>query len=414
MYSFLISIAAILIATKLFGELARKFGQSSSIGAVFAGAVLGANGLSLLDPRDPTLHSLAQLGLLVLVFQIGLRTDVGVLRRTRGTTLMVAAAAIALPFGGGFAVAHYFGFRVLASLIVGAALTATSFGISSKVLGDAGVFRTREAEITRTAVLAVDVFGVLALSVLVSLDGVKRVSFGDVGRTIVVAVAFIAATLAVGRYAMPPLFRLLDRIRGRDSLGLFGVALAIVLSAIAILSGLAMIIGAFLAGAILQPTPQRGEIDRTATSLGHFLVPIFFAVVGASVDLSAPPSQTAVVLTVLLIAAGIGGKILAGYAPWWFQGNKLLIGTSMVPGGEVGLIFAQMGLATAAISPQLFGAVVLTSVATTFVTPLLVTTVVSRDEDLEKEEATPAEAFKTPDGRRLTAVGRKQTPGHRR
>ena len=183
-----------------------------------------------------------------------------------------------------------------------------------------------------------------------------------------------------------------------------------VLSALAIASGLAMIIGAFLAGLVLQPTPQRGEIDRTVTGVGHFLVPIFFGVVGASLELTGPPSQEMLLLTLGLIVIAIGGKLIAGYAPWWFSGNKLLVGTALIPRGEVGLIFAQLGLATGSVSTQLFGAIVLTAVATTFVTPSFVKMVVARDEELEREEMTPSDEFKTPDGRRLTAVGRKQTP----
>jgi Kef-type K+ transport system membrane component KefB len=130
-----------------------------------------------------------------------------------------------------------------------------------------------------------------------------------------------------------------------------------------------MIVGAFAAGLVLYKLPQREEIERSTTMIGHFLAPIFFASVGAAVSLRAVADSRALMVGAALIACGIAGKVLAGFAPWWFRGNKLLVGVGMVPRGEVGLIFAQMGLAAGAVSAGEYGALMLMVLVTTLVTP---------------------------------------------
>ena len=406
MYSLLLSLAAVIIATKLLGELARRFGQPSVLGELFAGVMLGGGALALVDPRDPAMHALGELGLFVLLFQLGLHTDMRSLRRVGSSAMMVAVAGVVLPFGAGFLVVRALGIAVIPAVIAGASLTATSMAISARVLGDKGVLRTREGQVVLGAALADDVIGLIVLSVVVALVGGESVSAMSIARTSAISVGFIVIALAVGGYAIPPLFRVLDGIRAKGSLGMFGISFGLLLAAIALASGTAMIIGAFVGGMILHPTPQRQEIERTTAQIGHLFVPIFFAVVGASIELTALASPSILAIGAALITVGILGKVIAGYAPWNFQGNKLLVGVAMVPRGEVGLIFAQMGLSTGAITPELFGAILLMVVVTTFVAPPLLGAVIRRDESLEREELSGPEIL-APDGRRQTTVGRK-------
>ena len=406
MYPLLLSLAAVIIATKLLGELARRFGQPSVLGELLAGVILGGGAFALLDPRDPAMHALGQLGLFILIFQIGVHTDLRSLRRVGSSALMVAIAGVALPLAAGFFVTRAFGFSVLASVIGGASLTATSMAISARVLGDKGVLHTREGQVVLGAALADDVIGLILLSVVVAVVGGASISVASVARTSAVSVGFIVIALGVGAYAIPPLFRVLDGIRAKGSLGMFGIAFGMLLAAIALASGTAMIVGAFVGGVILHQTPQRHEIERTTVQIGHFFVPIFFAVAGASIDLAAIASNTALAMGAALVAVGILGKVAAGFAPWNFQGNKLLVGVAMVPRGEVGLIFAQMGLATGAITPELFGAIMLMVVVTTFVAPPMLGAVIRRDKTLEREERSGPDIL-APDGRRQTAVGRR-------
>jgi Kef-type K+ transport system membrane component KefB len=405
-YSLLLSLAAIVVATKLFGELSRRMGQPSVLGELLAGVLLGGSALAVVDPRDPAMHALGELGLFVLIFQIGVHTDVRSLRRVGSSATMVAVAGVILPFVGGYFAARALGVPMIAAVVAGASLTATSMAISARVLGDKGVLRTREGQVVLGAALADDVIGLIILSVVVALVGGRDVSASGVVRIAAVSVGFIVVALAGGRYAIPPLFRVLDGIRAKGSLGMFGMAFGLLLAALAVASGTAMIIGAFVAGAILHPTPQRHEIERTTAQIGHFMVPIFFAVVGATVDLRSLSTTPALELGAALVAVGVAGKLIAGFAPWAFHGNKLLIGAAMVPRGEVGLIFAQMGLATGAITPEVFGAIMLMVVVTTFVSPPLLDVVIRRDESLEREEVEPEEAVRT-NGRRHTTVGRR-------
>jgi Kef-type K+ transport system membrane component KefB len=405
-HTLLLALAAVIIATKLLGELARRFGQPSVLGELLAGVILGGSALGLVDPRDPAMHALGELGLFVLIFQIGLHTDVRSLRRVGSSAIVVATAGVILPFVGGFFAARALGVPVIAAVVAGASLTATSMAISARVLGDKGALRTKEGQVVLGAALADDVIGLIILSIVVALVAGTSVSVAGVARICVVAVGFIVVALAGGRYAIPPLFRALDRIRGNGSLGMLGMAFGLLLAALAVAIGSAMIIGAFVAGMIVHPTPQRHEIERTTAQMGHFLIPVFFAVVGASVDLRALASVPAMELGAALIAVGIAGKLVAGFAPWNFEGNKLLIGAAMVPRGEVGLIFAQMGLATGAISPELFGAIMLMVVVTTFIAPPLVGAVIRRDDSLDREDPEVRDSRKV-DARRQTTAGRR-------
>ncbi|HEV8410802.1 MAG TPA: cation:proton antiporter [Gemmatimonadaceae bacterium] len=406
MYSLLLALAAVIVATKLLGELSRRLGQPSVLGELLAGVILGGSALGLLNPNDPVISALAQLGLFMLIFQIGAHTDLRSLRRVGSSALTVAVAGVVLPFIGGFVVTRAFEFSVLTSVIGGASLTATSMAISARVLREKGVLNTTEGQVVMGAALADDVLGLIVLSVVVAVVGGASVSLGGVAKISAVSIGFIVAALAIGSYAIPPLFRRLDTVHTKGSVGMLGVALGMVLAAIALAGGAAMILGAFAAGVILHPTPQRHEIERTASQIGHFFVPIFFAAVGASVNLRALASTTALGIGAALIVVACLGKIAAGFAPWKFQGNKMLVGVAMVPRGEVGLIFAQMGLSTGAITPELFGGIMLMVVVTTFVSAPLLDAVIRRDHEIEREHSLEPEAL-APGGRRQTTAGRR-------
>jgi Kef-type K+ transport system membrane component KefB len=181
------------------------------------------------------------------------------------------------------------------------------------------------------------------------------------------------ATL-VGRLVVPRLFRLAQRIELPGTITVFAVVLALSMAWLADRCGSAMIIGAFAGGLLLAGLPRAHEIERGIAGLGHFLVPIFFVSVGASVDLAAinpllPAGRFALLAGGVLIAVGIVGKLLAGYAPFWFRGNKTIIGVGMIPRGEVGLIFARIGLASEVFDAGLFGAATLMVMVTTLVVP---------------------------------------------
>jgi Kef-type K+ transport system membrane component KefB len=366
----LLVLAALLATAKLLGALAQRFGQPAVLGELVAGVLLGGSIFGLLDPKDPVILALSELGVIVLLFEIGLHTNLHSMGKVAGTATTVGLVGVIVPFAlGDVAASTILGLERIPALVCAAALTATSIGISARVLSDIGQLNSKEGQVVLGAAVLDDIVGLIVLSVLTTIVVSGSWTVAGVIRITVVAVGFIVIALTVGRILARPVFSSLETIRAPGTLAVVALAFAFLLSSLAASSGSAMILGAFAAGIILNTTAERAEIERATTTIGHFLVPIFFASVGAAVELSAFSESKTLAAAGLLILVGVLGKFVAGYAPWWFRGNKPLIGVAMIPRGEVGLIFAQMGLATQAISPSLFSALALMVLVTTFLAP---------------------------------------------
>lgn len=362
-------LVALLVATKSLGILAQKLGQPAVVGELLAGIILGGSLLGIVDPADPVLSTLAEIGVLVLLFEIGLHTDIRSLMKVGNAALVVALVGLVLPFALGYAVSIALGLATIPAIVAGAALTATSIGISARTLSDLGQLDTPEGQIVLGAAVLDDVVGLVILSVVSGLVGGATLTFGGVATISAVAIGFVIGAIVLGSALVPPLFRKVARIEASGTLAVAGLAFAFTLAWLASLAGSATIIGAFAAGLVLHNTPQRTEIEKATTALGLFFVPIFFATVGAAVELRTLADARALAIGGALIVVGVLGKLAAGYAPFWFRGRKALIGVAMIPRGEVGLIFAQMGLVTGALTSQLFSALALMVVVTTFIAP---------------------------------------------
>lgn len=374
----LLVLVAIIVATKLLGALVQRIGQPAVLGELVAGVVLGGSVLGVVNPADPVVHALSELGVLILLFQIGLHTDLRSLAKVGSTALVAGGVGVVLPFVGGFAVARTMGVEPLTAIVIGASLTATSIGISARVLSDLGQLKTPEGQVVIGAAVFDDVIGLIILSIVASMVSGAELTVGGIGSIAGIAIGFVVVALVLGSVAIPPLFRLIERVRVSGTLSAAAMGFALALALLATQAGSAMIIGAFAAGLILHPTPQRHEIEESVTQLGFFFVPMFFATVGASIDLGALMTREALTIGGLLVLVGVAGKVLAGFAPWWFKGSKLLVGVALVPRGEVGLIFAQLGLAAGVLSNERFGAIMLMVVVTTFVTPPLLSLIAAR------------------------------------
>jgi Kef-type K+ transport system membrane component KefB len=365
----LAALVAIFIGTRVLGDLAQRVGQPAVLGELIAGVLLGGSVLGIVNPGDPVIAAMSEIGVIVLLFAIGLETELASLARVGGTAAIVAVAGVVLPFGLGYATAIALGLEMVPALVCGAALCATSIGISARVLSELGWLDTTEGKVVLGAAVIDDIIGLVILAVIASLVSGDPPTVGSVTRIAGIALGFVAVAVVVGSFVAAPIFRGVERIRAAGALGIFGLAFAFVLAWLADLAGSAMIVGAFAAGLVLHGIPQRHEIEKATTTIGHFFVPIFFAAVGAAVDLRALMDPRSLAVGGALIVTGVAGKVLAGFAPIAFRGNKLLVGVAMVPRGEVGLIFAQMGLAAAAIDAGEFGAIMLMVLATTFITP---------------------------------------------
>jgi len=367
----LASLVALLVATKTLGVLAQRVGQPAVVGELIAGVILGGSMLGILDPADPVIHALAELGVLVLLFEIGLHTDLKSLVKVGSEAMTVAVVGVVLPFALGYGVAAALGLSAIPAIVCGAALTATSIGISARTLSDLHKLNTPEGQIVLGAAVIDDIIGLVILSVVAGIVGGAALTFGGVAITTAIAIGFVVAAVVLGSLLVPPVFRAIGRIEASGTLGVAGLAFAFLMAWLAASAGSATIIGAFSAGLVLHDTPQRVAIEKATTSLGHFFVPIFFASVGAAVELGTLADARVLAIGGALIVVGVLGKFVAGYAPVWFKGDKALIGIAMVPRGEVGLIFARMGLATGALTSQLYSAVAMMVLATTFLTPPL-------------------------------------------
>ena len=369
--SLLAALVAIFIATKILGALAQRFGQPAVLGELIAGVLLGGSVLGIVNPSDPVLAALAEIGVIVLLFETGLHTELRSLLSVGSVATTVGLAGVVIPFALGYGSGLAFGLGHIPALVSGAALCATSVGISARVLSDLGRLESPEGRVVLGAAVLDDIVGLVILAVVGDIVVGAGVDALHVIRISLIAILFFVAAVLIGMRIAPPMFGVIERIKSAGALGIFGFAFAFALALLAKLAGSALIIGAFAAGLVLFGIPQKQEIEKSTTTLGHFFVPIFFATVGAAVNLRALANPRSLGIGFVLIVCGVGGKIAAAYVPRWFRGRKLLVGAAMVPRGEVGLIFAQMGLSTGAIDAGLFGAIMLMVLTTTLVTPPL-------------------------------------------
>lgn len=378
------TLAAMLVAAKLLGELAERAGQPAVLGELVAGVLLGSV-LGVVPTEGAAgeiVHVLAELGVVLLLFEIGLETDLREMFRVGPASLAVATVGVILPFALGFIywayVPHAAGAGstdlTTAAIFVGATLTATSVGITARVLSDLGRMSTIEARIIIGAAVIDDVLGLVILTVVSGLATGASLAPLGILRILAVAVGFLVVAVLVGRYVAPKLFDQVVRMQVRYVLLVFAIAFALALSSIAALAGSALIIGAFAAGLILSGTNQFDTIEREVRPVASIFAPIFFVSVGASVNLrlldpsraeSAGLLGVAAIITLLAIV----GKLAAGWAAPWVKYRRLVVGVGMVPRGEVGLIFADIGRRAGILNEAVFGAMLLMVMATTFVAP---------------------------------------------
>ena len=344
------------------------------LGELIGGVLVGKSVLGLVNPELETIHVLSELGVVILLFAIGLETDLGRLLKVGATSLAVALVGVVLPFALGFAACRLLGQSMIVSIVAAATLTATSVGITARVLSDLGRLHEPEGQIILGAAVIDDILGLLILGVVVELTEGREVSWLSILQTTASALGFLAAALLIGTHVVPVIFRWAARIELPGIATTLALIAAFGLAWLADRCGSAMIIGAFAAGLLIVRAPQSREIERGITEIGHFFVPLFFVAVGASVDLNAlnpldPLARHALLIGFALIITGVAGKLAAGYAPFWFRGNKAVIGVGMVPRGEVGLIFAQAGLASGVFDAGLFGGVTMMVIITTLLAP---------------------------------------------
>jgi Kef-type K+ transport system membrane component KefB len=363
-------------AAKLLGWLAQWVGQPAVLGEMLAGVLVGKSVLGLVDPSTEVLHLMGELGVLILLLTIGLETDLTKLMKAGLVATVVALAGVILPFAMGYGLALTLGQSNVVAILIGASLTATSVGITARVLGDLGRLQDAEGQVILGAAILDDVIGLVILTVVAGMAGGQAVSFGMIGKATLLAFGFLALILVVGRWVIGRLVLRFHKLELAGTPATLVLMLAFGLAWLADRSGSAVILGAFAAGVLVAGTPWSHDIEVGVTRIGHFFVPLFFVMVGAAVDVSVlnpfvASNHKVILLATLLTVVGVLGKFAAGYAPFWYRGNKALIGAGMIPRGEVGLIFAQMGRQGGILDEGLYAAVALVVMITTFIAPPL-------------------------------------------
>lgn len=371
---FLLALIAIFVAAKAFGEIAERLGQPAVLGELVGGVVIGVSGLQLVNPHDVTIHLLSELGVILLLFLIGLETDLKKLMEVGGSATAVAVVGVLLPFVGGTAFGHFLQLGVMVSMFLGASLTATSVGITARVLSDLGHLKDDESQVILGAAVVDDIIGLVLLTILGTLAAGGALTFLGIGRIIVIAFGFVVLAIVIGSQLAPRLIRLIDRIEMQRGLFYSALVFALLLAYLADRVGSAIIIGSFAAGLVLARTHRGKEIEREVHDVAQFFIPIFFVVVGAAVDLRSlnpfnPETRRFLWIGLALTAIGVVGKIAAGYVVWKKGLRRSVIGIGMIPRGEVGLIFAQIGLTSKLLSAGLYSAVAVMVMLTTFITP---------------------------------------------
>lgn len=396
-------LIVILLAAKLAGELFERIGQPAVLGELVAGVVVGSSVLGIVpvDPGNPyglIVHVMAEIGVVILLFEIGLETDLREMFRVGSAALTVAVVGVVLPFCFGYLFWHmYQGGASLVAIFVGATLTATSVGITARVLTDIGKINTAEARIIIGAAVIDDILGLLILAVVAGLADTGHVSLLSVGKLFGLAVGFLATAMAIGLTAAPWLFELVSRMRVRGVLVTFALIFALLLAYLADLVGLAPIVGAFAAGLILSRTNQFDTIAKQIKPVADVFTPLFFVSIGAAVDISIldprnPANHDILIIGGALFVIAVLGKVVAGFAVFWRKLNRLAVGVGMIPRGEVGLIFAQLGLLGGILSQDVFSAILIMVMGTTLMTPPLLKPLFNRTTTPENDVAHVAPA----------------------
>ena len=394
----LIGVAVMLVAAKLAGELFERMKQSSVLGELFAGIVLGNMvifGINAVEPlkTNITIAALAELGVIILLFEVGLESDLKEMIEVGFSSLLVAILGVIAPFFLGWLVSAYFipDEPRLTHIFIGATLCATSVGITARVFKDLGKLGTREARIILGAAVIDDVLGLLILAVVAgSIRAVSTgatLSFFDISFIAITSFAFLIGSIALGHFLVPRVLRSAGRLESRGVLLTIAISICLALSWAAAKVGLAPIVGAFAAGLILDEVHYKPVGAQNKRDLGDLLqpvstvlVPIFFVLMGLKVDLRLFTDVSILGFATALTVAAIIGKQICSLGVVEKGVNRLAIGLGMIPRGEVGLIFAGIGATlmlpsdTGAtlpvISSAVFGAVVIMVIITTLLTPI--------------------------------------------
>ncbi|HYI65528.1 MAG TPA: cation:proton antiporter [Candidatus Limnocylindrales bacterium] len=368
----------LLLAAKVGDEIFKRVGQPPIIGEILAGVLVGPAVLGWYEVNSET-TLFAEIGVVLLLFQVGVETRLHDLVRVGPAALAVGALGVALPFAGGFALGGLLGSPLVVAVFLAAALTATSVGITSGVLRDLGVLGTRAGRVILGAAVIDDVLAMLILAFASGLAA-GSASLDRIAVLVAVAVLFIGIVLIGGTRILARRRSILTDPRFAETPFLPGMIIMLGLAALASQIGLAAIIGAFLAGMVVGESSERHALEAEVAPVAAFFTPFFFGFIGAQVDLAGLADLGTLALVAVVTAIAIGTKFIGAFigAIRFGRAEAALIGWGMVPRGEVGIVVAGLGLQIGAIEGQLYTVVVAMAVLTTLIVPPVLPALVGR------------------------------------
>ncbi len=407
----LLSLVVIYLSSKLIGEFCARINLPPVLGELIGGVIVGVSALNLLvfpeggsngtdafiikflestaglspelapsvaDAISEIISVLSEIGVIILLFEIGLESDLAELIRVGPQAAVVAVVGVAVPFAAGTAgLIALFGVPTVPAIFAGAALTATSIGITAKVLAEIQQLSSKEGQIIIGAAVLDDILGIIVLAVVASLAKTGEIQISNIVYLIVGAAVFLIGSILLGRFLSPYFVALVDRMQTRGQLLITSLIFVFVLSYIGAVIQLEAILGAFAAGLVLAETEKQKELEEQVLPIADMLVPIFFVVVGAKTDVSVlnpfdPNNREGLIMATFLVVVAILGKTVTGLTVFGQPGiNRLAIGVGMVPRGEVGLVFAGVGSSLEILSKPLEAAIIVMVILTTFLAPPL-------------------------------------------
>jgi Kef-type K+ transport system membrane component KefB len=407
----LLSLVAIYIASKVGAELSRMMDFPPVLGELVAGVVVGISALhlvvfpesganasdsvimtilqflgnldaeavtSIFQSQSEVVSVLAELGVIILLFEIGLESDLRELQKVGYQATIVACVGVAVPFAAGTAgLMLLFHVAAIPAIFAGAALTATSIGITSKVLSEIGQLKSREGQIIVGAAVIDDILGIIVLAVVASLAKTGEIDVWNVIYLIVSATVFLIGSILLGKFFNKSFVAVTKQLQTRGNLIVPAMIFAFFMAFIGSAIHLEAILGAFAAGLVLDETDERNELDEQVKPIADILVPIFFVTVGAKADLGVlnpvvPENREGLVIAIFLLVVAILGKVVTGWSVFGQPGiNRPAIGIGMIPRGEVGLVFVGIGTASGTLDKPLQVAIIIMVIMTTFLAPPL-------------------------------------------
>ena len=417
----LLTLVVIYLASKLGAEVSKRLDFPPVLGELVSGVLVGMsalhlvvfpengmessdsfimstlqwiNGLtpdalnSVFQSQSEVISVLAEIGVIILLFEIGLESDLRQLKEVGSQATIVACVGVAVPFAAGTAgLMLLFHVAAIPAIFAGAALTATSIGITSKVLSELGRLKSTEGQIIVGAAVIDDVLGIIVLAVVASLAKTGEVDVANVIYLIVSATAFLLGSILLGGVFNKTFVAIVEKLKTRGNIVIPAFIFAFFMAFLGNVIHLEAILGAFAAGLVLDETDARNELDALVKPIADLLVPIFFVTVGARADLGVlnpivPDNREGLVIALFLIAVAIAGKLVTGWVVFGQPGiNRLAIGIGMIPRGEVGLVFAGIGSASGLLNKPLEAAIIIMVILTTFLAPPLLRIAFGQSEE---------------------------------